>query len=102
MPSYTATVIGTVLVVVGGAEVTRLANQKWNAERTDKQKALRQLKPVGSVMSPVLGGFALGLFLFAAGIASERLASMLCLLFVVGSLLINGQNLFALLNSLTK
>lgn len=102
MPSYTSTVMGTVVVVVGGAEVTRLANQKWNAERTPRQIALKQKRPVGSVMSPVLGGFALGLFLFAAGIAHERLASMLCLLIVIGSLLINGRNLFALLDSITK
>ena len=101
MPSYTSTVMGTVLVAVGGAEVTRLANKKWNAERSDRLKALRITRP-DDPMPPILGGFALGMFLFAAGIAHERLATMLCLLIVVASLLINGQNLFALLTSITK
>lgn len=95
MPNYTSTVLGTVVVVVGGAQVTRLANQKYNASAP---RAAR--KPVADPMSPVLAGFALGLFLFAAGIASERLASMLCLLIVVTSLLVNGRNLFSLLSAL--
>jgi len=97
LPSYTSTVLGTVVVAVGGAEVTRMANAKWN---TDHPK-LKQHK-VGSVMSPVLGGFALGLFLFAFGIANEHLASMFCLLIVVASLLVNGKNLFDLLTTLSK
>jgi hypothetical protein len=59
-------------------------------------------KSVGDPMSPVLGGFALGLFLFAAGIAHERLATMLCLLIVISSLLINGHALFSTLTSITK
>lgn len=98
MPSYTSTVLGTVVVAVGGAEVTRLADLKWNSDHKNPVQQRR----VGSAMSPVLGGFALGLFLFAAGIASEHLASMLCLLIVVASLLINGKNLFTVLTSITK
>jgi len=93
MPDFTATVITTVVVVVAGAEVTRLANTKYNAENP-KQPA----KKVSTVMAPVIGGFALGLFLFAAGIASEYLASLLCLLLILSSLLINGQDLFTALN----
>lgn len=98
MPSYTTTVMGTVLVAVGGTQATRLANQKWNA---DHPKAMLK-KSVSPAMSPVLGGFALGLFLFAAGIANERLATLFCLLIVVASLLVNGHNLFSLLNSIAK
>jgi hypothetical protein len=101
MPSYTSTVLGTVIVVVGGAQVTRMANRKWNDERSDRLKALRITRPEDP-MPPVLGGFALGLFLFAAGIAHERLATMLCLLIVITSLMLNGQNLFTLLSTISK
>jgi len=87
MPNYTSTAVLTVGVAVAGAEVTRLAKAKAG----DKNP--------GSVMGPVLGGFTLGLFLFAAGIASEYLATLLCLLIIISSLLLNGQNLFTLLPS---
>jgi hypothetical protein len=96
MPDFTATVITTVVVVVAGAEVTRLANIKYNTEHPGLTPAARRKVP--TVMAPVIGGFALGLFLFAAGIASEYLASLLCLLLILSSLLINGQNLFTALN----
>ena len=95
MPSYTSTALTTVLVVVGGAEVTRLARQKQNADHP----AWKQWE-IPSAMSPVLGGFALGLFLFAFGIASERLATLFCLLVVIGSLMINGTALFNMFNIL--
>lgn len=92
MSSYTLTAVATVAVAVAGAEVSRLAHKKQNADHpTWKQW------DTGSAMHPVLGGFALGLFLFAAGIASERLATMFCLLIVVASLLVNGQALFTVL-----
>lgn len=93
MPDFTATVLTTVVVVVAGAEVTRLANKKYNAEHPGAPK-----RKESTVMAPVIGGFALGLFLFAAGIASEYLASLLCLLLIISSLLINGGNLFTALN----
>lgn len=86
MPNYTLTAVTTVVVVVAGAEVARLA--KIKAGQT----------PTYTVVGPVVGGFTLGLFLFAAGMASEHLASLLCLLLVTGSLLINGQHLFTVLN----
>lgn len=91
MSSYTLTAVATVAVAVAGAEVSRLAAIKHNADHP------RDVRPVIGTMSPVLGGFALGLFLFAAGIASERLATMFCLLIVVASLLVNGQALFSVL-----
>lgn len=93
MPDFTATVLTTVVVVVAGAEVTRLANKKYNTEHPGAPK-----RTESTVMAPVIGGFALGLFLFAACIASEYLASLLCLLLIISSLLINGGNLFTALN----
>lgn len=90
MSNYTATAVTAVVVVVAGAEVTRLA-------------ALKAGKPApSSVMGPVLGGFTLGVFLFAAGIANEYLASLFCLLLIIGSLLVNGPALFAVLTPATK
>lgn len=85
MPNYTATAVLTVAVAVGGAEVSRLAKIKAG----DKNP--------GTVMGPVLGGFTLGLFLFAAGIASEYLATLLCLLIIISALLLNGMQVFSLL-----
>lgn len=97
MPDISASVITTVVVAVAGAEVTRLANQKYNADnpKTEQRK-------VPTVMAPVIGGFVLGLALFAASIASEYLTSLLCLLIVISSLLINGQNLFTALTPKAK
>lgn len=93
MSSYTLTAVATVAVVVAGAEVSRLDHQRQNKDHP----AWKQwdIKPA---IHPVIGGFTLGLFLFAAGMASEHLATLLCLLIVVSSLLINGPALFALLN----
>jgi len=85
MSSYTATAVTAVVVVVAGAEVSRLAALKAGTA------------PKATVMGPVLGGFTLGLFLFAAGIANEYLASLFCLLLIIGSLLVNGGNLFTVL-----
>lgn len=85
MPNYTTTAVLTVAVAVGGAEATRLAKARDGADNP------------GTVMGPVLGGFTLGLFLFAAGMASEYLATLLCILIALSSLLLNGQNLFTLL-----
>lgn len=48
-------------------------------------------------MKPVIGGFTLGVFLFAAGIVNEKIAAYLCYLIIVSSLVINGLPLFKLL-----
>ena len=96
MSNYPVKALATVLIVVAGAEVSRTANAEWN-----KQHPKEKPRNV-SVMQPVIGGFTLGVFLFAAGMASEYLAGLLCLLIAVGSLLRNGQNLLAVLTPLTK
>ena len=85
MSNYTATAVTAVVVTVAGAEVARLAALKAGTA------------PKATVMGPVLGGFTLGLFLFAAGIANEYVASLFCLLLIIGSLLVNGGNLFTVL-----
>lgn len=96
MSSYPLKALATVVIVVAGAEASRAANESWN-------KAHPREKPRNvSAMSPVIGGFTLGVFLFAAGMASEYLAGLLCLLIAVGSLLRNGQSLLAVLTPLTK
>lgn len=45
-------------------------------------------------MKPIIGGFVLGLFLFAFGGINEKLATQFCILLIVASLLINGMSLF--------
>ena len=79
MIPYTPLAMTTVLVAVGGAEATRLSKKE----------------PLG--MSPVIGGFALGIFLFALGMITEDLASKLCLLIIVAALLKNGKALVSLI-----
>lgn len=41
-------------------------------------------------MKPVIGGFALGVGLYALDGVSDQLASAFCVLIIVGSLLMNG------------
>lgn len=53
-------------------------------------------KGSGPTMRPVIGGFLLGLFLFAAGMINPRIATLFCYLIIIGALLINGASLFAL------
>lgn len=96
MPSYPLTALATVAVVVAGAEVSRTANADWN------KKNPRSAPKNTAAMPPVIGGFTLGVFLFAAGMANEQIASLVCLLIVVGSLLRNGPQLLAVLTPLTK
>lgn len=94
MPSYTSSVMATVGVSVGCALVARYAHIKQNEAHPGWKQW--EIKPV---MHPVIGGFALGLFLFAAGMINERIATLLCLLVVVSSLVINGAPLFAYFNN---
>lgn len=53
-------------------------------------------KGAGPSMRPVIGGFLLGLFLFAVGIVNEQIGTLFCYLIIVGALLINGASLFAI------
>lgn len=77
--SYTGTALATVVVVVGSTEAARLTTNK----------------PL--TVSPVVAGFALGLFLFTAGMVNENAASKLCILIILGALVKNGVPLFKLL-----
>lgn len=95
MSSYTLTAVVTVAVVVASTEANRLVNVKWNAEHSKEKPR----KIIGA-MSPVLAGFALGFFLFAAGMANEHLATLLCLLIATSAILLNGIPLFSLLTTL--
>lgn len=92
MSNFTGTAFTTVAVVVGTTELRRVADQKWN---TDNPKSVpRELLPV---MTPVLGGFVLGIFLFAFGMVSEYLASLFCILIIVSALAVNGSAAFGLI-----
>lgn len=78
MANLTNLVMTTAVVAAGSTEAARLAKKQ------------------APTMKPVIGGFLLGLFLFALGMMSDRLATMFCILIIIGSLLINGVSLFAL------
>jgi hypothetical protein len=80
---YTTLAVATVITAVGGAEAKRI---------TDKQPL---------TVSPVLGGFTLGIFLFAFGMVNETLATKFSVLIIIASLLINGKPLFTLLGGTT-
>jgi hypothetical protein len=93
LSDFTGMAFTTVAVVVGTTELRRVADQKWN---TANPKAVqRKLLPV---MSPVIGGFVLGVFLFALGMVNEYLANLFCILLIVSALLINGISVFSLFN----
>jgi len=83
---YTTLAFTTVVVAVGGAEAARLAHRDASGAAA----------PQPFSMSPVIGGFVLGLFLFAAGIASEYIATLFCYLIIISSLLVNGLSVFAI------
>lgn len=83
----------TVVIAVGSAEAKRVVDSKWNTDNPHAKP--RELTPV---MTPVLGGFVLGIFLFAFGMVNEYLANLFCILIIVGSLLINGMSIFELLH----
>ena len=72
--------VTTVVVAVGSTEASRIV----------------QGKPMA--MSPVIGGFVLGMFLFAFGMVNADLAKKFCILIIISALLINGANLAKALN----
>lgn len=67
--------VTTVVVAVGSTEASRVVQGKNMA------------------MSPVIGGFILGMFLFAFGMVNQQLAAKFCYLIIVSALLINGASL---------
>ena len=77
--SYTTLAVTTSVVAVASAQASKLADKK----------------PLE--MKPVIGGFILGLFLFAFGMVDEKLASKLCILVIVTAILMNGVKLFQIL-----
>lgn len=77
--SYTTLAITTSVVAVASAEAKNLA---------DKQPL---------AMKPVIGGFILGLFLFAFGMVNENVATKVCYLVIVTAILMNGVKLFSIL-----
>lgn len=77
--NYTSLAFTTCVVAVGSAEA----------------KLLAEKKPLA--MKPVLGGFMLGIFLFAIGMASESVATKMCILIIVTALLLNGIQLFSIM-----
>ena len=84
MSNYTITAMSTVLVAVGSTEAKRIARKQDLS------------------MSPVMGGFILGIFLFAFGGLNEPVATKFCVLIIVSSLLVNGSSLFGLVGSVSK
>lgn len=69
---FTSLVIITVVVTVGGSEAKRVTT----GESVE--------------LTPVLGGFLLGMILFLVGIGSEEITTDICYLIIVSSLIING------------
>lgn len=91
MSDFTGMAFTTVAIAVGSTEAKRVADMKWNTDNPHAKP--RDLVPV---MTPVLGGFVLGIFLFAFGMVNEYLANLFCILIIVGSLLTNGVAMFSL------
>lgn len=69
-------VVTTVLVAVGSTEAKRIVNKQSPSFKA------------------VLGGFILGVFLFTFNGINETFTRYFCILLIVGSLLINGTQLF--------
>jgi hypothetical protein len=76
---YTALAVTTAVIAAGSAEA----------------KLLAEKKPME--MKPVIGGFILGLFLFAFGMVNENVATKVCYLVIVTAILMNGVKLFQIL-----
>lgn len=70
----------TVVVTVGSTEANRVMNGK---EQTG---------------SPIIGGFILGIFLFAFMAVNPSLGSKFCYLIIISALLLNGNGLAKALN----
>lgn len=79
MSNFTTLAVTTAVIAVGSTEARYLADKK----------------PME--MKPVIGGFILGLFLFAFGMANENLAAKFCYLIIATALLTNGVKLFQIL-----
>ena len=77
--SYTTLAVTTSVVAVVSAEAKHLADKK----------------PLE--MKPVIGGFILGVFLFAFGMVNENVATKFCYLVIITALLLNGSKLFPIL-----
>ena len=78
-------VVITAGIAVGGAEAHSIL--------TDKK---------GFQGSPVVGGFILGIFLYAFGMVQPGLTQKLCILIIIGSLLVNGDPLIRALTGPDK
>jgi uncharacterized membrane protein YdcZ (DUF606 family) len=73
-------IIISVLVAVGSNEAAKVA------------------KGNGFAITPVLGGFLLGAFLFVIEDVNPKLGNAFAVLVLVSSLLVNGQALFTAIN----
>jgi hypothetical protein len=62
---------------------------------SSEAKYLAEKKPME--MKPVIGGFILGMFLFAFGMVNENVATKFCYLVIVTAILMNGSKLFSIL-----
>lgn len=93
MSDFTGMAFTTVIVAVGSTEARRIVDVNWN---NANPKAVQ--RKTSSAMSPVIGGFILGVFLFAFGMVNEHLATLFCVLLIVSALLINGLSLFTALH----
>lgn len=72
MSSFTGLALTTAVVAAGSTEARYLAEKK----------------PLS--MKPVIGGFVLGVFLFALGMASESVTRKFCYFIIITALLVNG------------
>jgi hypothetical protein len=77
--SYSTLAVTTAIVAVASTEAKNLADKKSLA------------------MKPVVGGFILGIFLFAFGMVNESVATKLCILVIITAVLMNGVKLFSIL-----
>ena len=77
--NYTTLAVTTSVVAVASTEAKHLADKKPLA------------------MKPVIGGFILGLFLFAFGMVNENVATKVCYLVIITAILMNGVKLFSIL-----
>lgn len=73
-------ILTAVVVAVGSNEAAKVASGK------------------GFAITPVLGGFLLGAFLFVVEDVNPKLGNAFAVLILVSSLLINGQALFKAIN----
>lgn len=78
--NYQSLVMMTAAVVVASAEAKSIA--------VDKKLTGR----------PVIGGFALGIFLFIFGMASQNVGAKFCYLVLITAILKNGDFLIAAIN----